>query len=472
MRKEFLIWLYPILVGVALVLFLLVLTSFLNLRELVQYADRLEQTNKFLFKTESLISNLKDAESAQRGFLITKSAYFLQPYFRASDERAKAINELESLTAVKPEYETQINQLIQLVELRYTLMDSTSPLSWAVSLTNDTLIGVLQSEKVVMDSARQVVDDIKKAETRLLSRHEYYMNSLTRETPRYLFLLSTLAVIMFGATFFMIFRELRVRQKYQTFLERKIEELKLSNQELEQFAYVASHDLQEPLRKLRTFGDRLQHKYSAELPEDARFIVERMQHSAGHMQTLIDDLLSFSRLISRGEEQPFVPVNLRRVLDGVLDEYSDAIRRQAALVRLPKSLPKVKGRPTQLHQVFANLLSNSLKFARPGQIPVVDVRFKVVKGRTFQPARKGDAEKDFCCIEFADNGVGFDMTYKDKIFTIFQRLHNKSEYEGSGIGLSICKKIVERHDGYLEAWSEPGKGSAFYVYLPIFNEQS
>jgi signal transduction histidine kinase len=470
MGKDRVQWLYFILGGAAVVLFLVEVSAFLSLRNLVLYADSLDQTNKMLVKTEALISNLKEAESAQRGFLITKNAYFLKPYFRASDNKEKVISELQGMAQIKPEYAVQLQGLADLAHESYVLLDSAMPLSWAVQLTNDTLVGVLTSGSEVISSVRAHADTIKKAENTLLSKHENTMTILSRQTPINLLVLSGLAMIMFAGTFLMVIRELRMRRRYQMDLERKIEELKKSNEELEEFAYVASHDLQEPLRKLRTFGDRLHQKYSEQLPEEGQFMVDRMQSSASHMQTLIDDLLSFSRLISRGEELPFVPVDPRRVLDGVLDEYSDVIRRRAALVRLPHTMPTVTGRPTQLHQVFANLLSNSLKFSRPGQIPLVDVRYQVVKGRKIPGVKPGDAEQEFCCVEFADNGVGFDMAYKDKIFTIFQRLHNKSEYDGSGIGLSICKKIVERHNGYVDAWSEPGKGSAIYLYLPIYKE--
>ncbi|MFC4426004.1 PAS domain-containing sensor histidine kinase [Deinococcus navajonensis] len=226
-------------------------------------------------------------------------------------------------------------------------------------------------------------------------------------------------------------------------------QLELSNRELQDFAYVASHDLQEPLRKVQAFADRLSSRYGEALNDEGRDYLARMQNAAGRMQQLINDLLSLSRITTR--VQPFAPVDLQELVRGTLSDLEVQIQRQGAQVRVGP-LPVVVGDATQLGQLMQNLIGNALKFRREAP-PVVEV----------QAQREGD----FWRIEVQDNGLGFDEKYLDRIFTPFQRLHGRGTFEGTGMGLTICRKIVERHGGTLTARSAPGEGSTFIARLPV-----
>jgi PAS domain S-box-containing protein len=244
--------------------------------------------------------------------------------------------------------------------------------------------------------------------------------------------------------------------------ERKLRELNTelvrSNAELEQFAYIASHDLQEPLRKIQAFGDRLTTKYRAAVPEAGREYIDRMQTSAGRMRRLINDLLDYSRVTSQA--RPFARLNLTRLVREVVSDL--LVEGTGADVRVA-DLPEVEADPTQMRQLFQNLIANAVKFHRPGVPPVVEVSGEWVID---PPARPGAGPDPVCRISVRDNGIGFDEKYLGRIFQVFQRLHGRDEYEGTGVGLAVCRKIAERHGGSITAHSRPGDGATFVVTLP------
>ena len=245
-------------------------------------------------------------------------------------------------------------------------------------------------------------------------------------------------------------RELAERQ-----LRDALHNLERSNAELEQFAYVASHDLQEPLRKVIAFGDRLEAKYGDLLSEEGQDYLGRMRGAAQRMSQLIGDLLTVSRVTTQG--RPFVSVDLQEILRGVLGDLELRIRDVDAEIEVAP-LPTLEADPTQMRQLFQNLISNALKFRKEGTRPVVAVQSRLV--------RNPDGN-DICEIGVEDNGIGFDEKYLERVFKVFQRLHTRAEYSGTGIGLAICRRIVERHGGTITARSVPGRGSRFIVTLPL-----
>lgn len=228
------------------------------------------------------------------------------------------------------------------------------------------------------------------------------------------------------------------------------EKLEQSNRDLQEFAYVASHDLQEPLRKVQAFSDRLSTKYASVLDETGNDYLKRMRDASQRMQTLINDLLTLSRVATRA--QPFVIVNLNTVIHEVLSALENQIERANGRVET-EELPQIEADPPQIHQLLQNLISNALKFHAPERAPVIGISAKI--------------EGHSCRILVTDNGIGFETQYLDRIFKPFQRLHSREEYEGSGMGLAICRRIAERHGGTITATSTLGQGTTFIVILPI-----
>ena len=254
----------------------------------------------------------------------------------------------------------------------------------------------------------------------------------------------------------LIAQDITERQRQLEQLHSYAQRLESSNRELQDFAYVASHDLQEPLRKVRAFGDRLKANEAAGLSERGVDYVERMQKAAERMQTLINDLLTLSRVTSKAK--PFEPVDMAQVAREVIGDLETRIHEVDGRVDVT-DLPTLNADPLQMRQLLQNLIGNALKFHRPDVSPRVRVKSERLETTPDTPARYR--------FTVEDNGIGFDNRYAERIFTPFERLHSRQEYEGNGMGLALCKKIVERHGGTLTATSQPGSGAAFNFVLPV-----
>lgn len=257
-------------------------------------------------------------------------------------------------------------------------------------------------------------------------------------------------------------RDITRLREYQQSLEEKIRDLNRSNKELEQFAYVASHDMNEPLRKITTFIERLNNKYYNELGEEGQLYLNRIVASAENMRRLIDTLLEFSR--TTRHSQPFEMTDLNAILAQVVSDLELQIEDTGAVIDSDK-LPAIEAVPSQMKQIFDNLLSNSIKFRKPGVSPHISIKCQRL-GKKQKNEANLDQHKTFYRIDFSDNGIGFEPEYREKIFQIFQRLHGKAEYPGSGIGLAIAKKIADHMKGKIYATSEPGSGATFTLILP------
>jgi signal transduction histidine kinase len=239
-----------------------------------------------------------------------------------------------------------------------------------------------------------------------------------------------------------------------------------SNRDLQDFAHVASHDLQEPLRKIVAFGDRMRTKHGEAMAPEAIDYLDRMQSSAARMQTLIQDLLSFSRVNAKSE--PFREVDLHDIALGVASDLEIAVERTGGRLTVGE-LPHIEADPTQMRQLLQNLISNALKFRQAEVAPEIAVSATIISSASplFPSRLQGSAEARWCRLTVSDNGIGFDEKYLDRIFKVFQRLHGRTEFEGSGIGLSVCRRIAERHNGDITATSVPGNGTTFILTLPV-----
>lgn len=228
------------------------------------------------------------------------------------------------------------------------------------------------------------------------------------------------------------------------------QELEKSNHDLASFAYIASHDLREPLRKIQAFGDRLLDRESDNLSARGKDYAQRMQKSASRMQDLIEALLNYSRIGTRGEE--FTPTDLNKVMQEAMEDLNLRIRETGCVVKADK-LPEIDADSIQMRQVFQNLIANAIKFRRQGVPPRIEISARV--------------HARHCSLVFRDNGIGFEPEYAERIFGVFQRLHGRDAYEGAGIGLSICQKTIERHGGSIVAEGMLGEGAVFTISLPL-----
>lgn len=335
--------------------------------------------------------------------------------------------------------------------------DRRALMSSYVPIHRDGPGGKIEGVTEVYSDVTALVDKIDRAQTQILTVLLFSFGWLYIA----LFLIVYRGNKILGEQIDEIEAQVAARQLAEVALQQKMEQLARSNAELEQFAYVASHDLQEPLRKIETFGDRLKTKCSKDLSDRGVEYIDRMQNAAGRMRILIQDLLEFSRVSSKS--QPFNPVNLQEIVSGVLSDLETRIEETQSSV-IVGHLPTLDADALQMRQLFQNLIGNALKFRRseePLKIEITSKSLNVMQNN----GKNKDVE--LCQITVADNGIGFEQKYTDRIFRVFQRLHSRSDYDGTGIGLAVCAKIAERHGGTITAEGILGQGATFIVTLPF-----
>ena len=258
------------------------------------------------------------------------------------------------------------------------------------------------------------------------------------------------------------YQDITVRKKAEAKLRSQNDLLEKMNKELESFAYVSSHDLQEPLRKIQTFASRITQKEEKNLSDYGKDLFNRMQDAAKRMQILIQDLLAYSR--TNATERKFETTDLNEIIAEVKEDLKEELEEKDAIIEA-NQLCDAHIIPFQFRQLLHNLISNSLKFSLPDHPPLIQIKSEIAKGEKFNNEKLLPQNK-YCHITVSDNGIGFEKKYSEKIFEVFQRLHGKNEYNGTGIGLSIVKKIVENHNGIITATGELNKGAIFDIYIP------
>jgi signal transduction histidine kinase len=485
------------------------LISYLNIRRLRNSDTDIRHTYEVIAALQGALGTLLDAETGQRGYLVTGKKPFLKPYEDALRRVDRQFVRLHALIGSDPQQTDNLKELETLAQRRLDQLREV-----LVAFDQEGLSAVedhLRSGagKRTMDRVREKISQMEGLErARLSSRagdaQVAYWTSITTGL-----FAAILSLCLAGAAYLLVMRDMAQREKSATQmreanerLEERVrertnavhdviaslraeietrraaeaeaqhvaEELQRSNRELEQFASVASHDLQEPLRKIQAFGDRLNTHARDQLGEKGRDYLERIMHAASRMRHLIDDLLAFSRVATK--TQPFRPVDLNEVIREVLGDLESRLQQTGGTVEV-EPLAAVSADPLQMRQLFQNLIGNALKFQRPGVPPVVEIRGKMEAAADSAPPGDGEGNPGLRLrVTVRDNGIGFDAAYRERIFELFQRLHGRNEYEGTGIGLAICKKIVDRHGGTITADATPNKGATFSLTLPLADQES
>lgn len=452
--------------------------SFRNLQRLSTNGSLVVHTHEVLDEIRDVLATLAEAETQQRSFLLTGEALYLDPFARAMAAAPQHVDQLQTLTADNPEHQRA------LVDLRGNILTRLESLQTGIGIRETQGLDAAR-RYVLMGKGRREMDVIRKhlgeiegGELELLKKREMQSRASYRTAVATQWTTSLLGLALVAAGYLIAAREVETRRRgvkaltlANDQLEGRVEErtadlasanesLRRSNRELEQFASVASHDLQEPLRKIQAFGDRLQTRCVHELGEQGTDYLARMLASAGRMRSLIDALLTFSRVTTKA--QPFVEVDLAATTEDVVSDLENQVQRGGGRIEVGE-MPRLEADPLQMRQLMQNLIGNGLKFARPDTPPVVRVESRMLE------ATGGNGEEAIprCEISVSDNGIGFEEVYLDRIFELFQRLHGRQEYEGTGMGLAIVRKIVERHGGTITAKSTPGNGATFLVTLPL-----
>lgn len=573
----------------ALVILLVGGMTYKNISALTKASDLVTHTYKINVELEQILSYLKDAETGQRGSIITNDPQYLVPFYSGRENINNSFVELKELTKNSPTQIDNLKALNKLIDLRMACFQKSVKFSSIRDLENPIFKENFLAGKNAMDAVRNKVKEMIDLENKLLKDQQDALQENLKVTPIFLYLVLLMALILMYGAYSQIalnFKKIKNSnhqlevfkqsanlseivsqhgnwiwhidnnsfsfsdnmyrllgeepqsfdasiEKFMTFVHPKdvkklseevkkmienkdlpyiyyrvinkngaikhlkaygklminnegkqqllgtvadisdeIKNLKLleernlelmrNNKELQAFNYVASHDLQEPLRKIQTFLSRLEDKEIGNLSKSSLNYIDRIKTSATRMRLLIDDLLQFSR--TNKTDKVFEKIDINLLLESSKQDLAEIISKQNVIITSNK-LPNIKVIPFQIQQLLTNLIGNAIKYKSIERAPEIIINYGKVKATNEVKLKniKGFYHK----ITFTDNGIGFDNKYAKKIFILFNRLHNKDEYSGTGIGLSICKKIVENHKGFIFADGKPEIGATFTIYLPF-----
>ena len=471
--------------GFILVVFLLLVgvNSYLNrstINELSDLQTEIRKSSRIVGLLQQLHVQVLRGESGQRGFLLSEDPMYLKQHQQSIDEIDHIVERFAGIQS------SDESQQILMLELLNTVEVKLAEIQKVISQVKDTeitqAIKVLESDKgqQLYRRVHLMIQQLKENEQAISDKQIAELEKVTRESERNLIISFSTTMILVCGLFLLVRINLRAQQERQEEIVQQnerlhvaveertnelslySEELSRSNRELEDFAFVASHDLQEPLRKIMAFGDRLESQSDA-LNEKQLDYLQRMRGAAARMSKLISDLLEFSRVNTKGRE--FQEVDLNLVVAEAMDDLNVLIEESSVSLTIAE-LPTIIADAPQMQQLFFNLIANAVKFSQHNESPKVELRVNAVT----QPEQiELDGLSNWYCIQIIDNGIGFEQEHAEKIFAPFQRLHSRSEYKGTGIGLAICRRIVERHNGIISAAGESGKGAVFSVTMPANN---
>ena len=460
--------------GFGIGLAILIVVGVLSFRSMIQNGqDRswVTHTHLALEQLDAVLTNVLDAETGQRGYIITGEEAYLEPYNDARSHAQQNVADLRALTADNPDQQHALNNLEPLIATMFTTLQERIEIRKQNGLAAAADQVRQGSAKLHMDEIRVLIGEMRQREDLLLKSRSEEADASSRAFKVEIVTAEILAVAFFCLAGVLVWKEVTQRRRAEeevrqlnTDLERRVaertaelaeqaRELARSNADLQQFAYVASHDLQEPLRMVASFTQLLAKRYKDKLDGDAREFINYAVDGAIRMQALISDLLTYARVGTQGKV--LAPTDADALLDRVLDGLKFTIGENGAVIARD-TLPTVMADPQQLGQLFQNLVANAIKFR--GEKPP---RLKI------SSERNGSDWK----ISIRDNGIGISQEHADRIFVIFQRLHTRNEYPGSGIGLAICKRIVERHGGRIWVEPSPDGGSTFCFTIPAASSQ-
>ena len=436
---------------IIIVIFCLLAATFLfSIYTVQKITDNLKvqvNTSTVIITLKDNLSLLLNAETGERGYVITADTNYLEPYHIALSKISENLRLLSDLLKENPVQEIRLEKLSDYVNQKFAYIETIIMLKKKGD--NATIKKTLTSGKgkYLMDQIRAFNQTLQKIEEKQFADRQLATTQSIRKT-RIVFIIGaiiSLVIILFLAS--VILNELNRRKKAERTMREYNSELKRKNAEIEQFAYIASHDLQQPLRSISNFTQLLDKKISATTDAEAREYMKLIAGGSQRMSTLIYDILEYSRI---GKDSQKSTIDCNDLVRDILFDMNAIIQETNAEIHIGK-LPVVVGY-SYLKSLFQNLLSNALKFKKENVRPVINITAR-------------DTGPDHL-FTIADNGIGIEEPYKERIFIIFQRLHSRKEYPGTGIGLSICKKIVDLHGGKIWVDSEPGKGSSFNFTIP------
>ena len=438
-----------IIIILCTILLLLASTMWYSINSIDQLQKNLDtqiHTRTIIFNLKNNLTNLLNAETGERGFVITGNEKYLEPYNRSIEEILVTRNTLIELTRNDKSIQPLMDSLNKYIDLKLNYIDNIISLKRAGKEEEVKDLLTTGEGKFFMDKIREYNLALQESKEMLFSERKNITYSSLKESRTIFIREGILAIIITIFLAITIVSELNRRMRTEAQLVIKNQELERKNNEIEQFAYISAHDLQEPLRSISNFSVLLKEKLQANTDPGTNRYMDKIIAAASRMSNLINDLLEYSRL---GKDMERTKINTARLVDEVVHDIGIIIKESGAKITIEK-LPVVVGHQS-LKSLFQNLITNSIKFTAKGTRP--EIKISSTQNQT-----------EFV-FSISDNGIGIDPQYFERIFTIFQRLHTREDYPGTGIGLAQCKKIVELHGGRIWVTSKPDNGSTFYFTI-------
>jgi signal transduction histidine kinase len=438
------------------ILIALSLYSFQRFNAYMQHAEAVERNHNVLSNLDQLRIDLTAVEKNQRTYILFTDSTFLREYDRSQLRVRQTFSDLFEIIEKDPDQTKRMRELNFNIKSQFDYLQSGIMAGYPPT--------DYQQEKKYMDRCLALLDEMEGAEkTRmaaLITSREFYEET----TPQNFRIVFVFTLSIFIISFALLVQQYRDRMGYQQKLEENIIELNQANSEWEQIAYVASHDLQEPLRKIRTFSDLLQSKHLDKLDPEGQGLVRRIEVASARAQSLMLDIVHYNMIVYTREK--LQPVDLDEVLSNLLSDIRETLLQKKASVS-HGGLPLIRAYPSQMTLLFRCLIDNSLKFSKPDE-PVKITMISTVVNKKQLPTDRQSSFANYHKLVYEDNGIGFDNQFAEKIFKMFQRLHpQESSYEGRGIGLAMVKRIMTNHTGFVTARGKPGRGSRFTLYFPV-----
>jgi signal transduction histidine kinase len=442
----------------AILLLSLSLYSYVKINNLMKTSAWVNHTATVKLDLETYFSCVKDMESSMRGFLLTRDTMYIGEFKRAKIEAAKKMVNLHSSTIDNYSQRENLKVLKGIAGTRIGNMVSVIEMADFKKIPEKTRMQYRNTRRELRNQIDKMIDE----EDVLLRIRKKSLIKESALTPFIAAFLTIASILVLIASYYAIYKELKTSNMLRSDLEDKNESLEKMNEELESFTYISSHDLQEPLRKIQTFVSILLDKEATDLSDTARNYLKRSQDNANRMQNLIRDLLAYSRLSV--EVFPMENANLAALVDEIRHDFTEEINSKDILIEVTGN-PEARIIVSQFRQLLINHISNSIKFSHPDRQPHITVSNQLVHGKDID-IEGVVPQINYSRITVADNGIGFEPQYRDRIFKVFQRLHIEQQYKGTGIGLAIVKKIVDNHNGFITADSVTGEGATFTIYIP------
>jgi len=430
---------------------------------LINYSTLVDHSNKVIQELYKVEGVSKDLDRAERGYMLTHDTMYQRLLYTSIHRLNPLIDSLRLLT--KDNTSEQNNLILIKSAIALRLNNIRDNMAYMDTAKTSFISPYYYHGRESMKECMSALNTMYNEESLLLGErveNKIIYQKITSSTLRYILLFfCTITIILF----ILMIRELKRRVAFQDELNNKLTDLERSHSELEQIAYAASHDLQEPLRKIQVFINRLLYLKKEHIDEESRDTMMRITAAAVRMQDLIEDLVNLTSLIQQQTERQAVDLN--KILKHALSELSEKSEQKNAIIN-QEVLPTITGYPNQLQILFKALLDNSLKFTREDVQPIISVRSDIVSGEELTDINPKHSEQKFYRITISDNGIGFDNKFTHKMFQIFQRLHNQhSEFHGKGVGLALSQRVMANHNGHILAYGHSDVGATFKLFFPI-----